>query len=320
MPEITLEQTGTNDIKDLVSLTSMIDRLLPDESKEVQRKLRIKIYNLSRSRNWPWVTVKKRRYYKPETANIIIGSVSDYADAIRNKVEQDKKKAAEEKAKAKENKENKPKVEVKPPVKISDIIAQATHNTNLSSEMVDKLKDRITYIAKINVAKTVSGQDAYKAEDAEQIISDLGSYYKQLRRDNNLNNKEKNNYRNNQENRQSRNQNQSTNSDNNSARHPFEIKNNHNNNNSYYRNYNNRKHSRNNQRWNNNYNNYNNNYSNSSDLQEKYNNLLRNYNDLQEKYARALDEKNNLINEKANQLFNRYNSLKEILEAVLKRM
>lgn len=305
MPEITLEQTGTDDVKDLVSLTSMIDRLLPDEDTKIRSKLRIKIYNLSRTRNWPWVTVKKRRYYKPDTANIIIGSVSDYADALKNKEAKEK----EETAKAKENQE-KAKAEEKekktpaPAMKAKDIIDQATHKDNLSSDMEKKLRDRVSYIAKINFIKPVEGKSTYNAKDGKQIALELGTYYQQLKTDLHLVNKEKEKNNNQSKNKQEKKRNNS------GERHPFEIKNNRNN--SHYRNNysNNRKWQKNTQKRTNN----------SADLQERYDNLLRDYADLQEKYARVLNEKNNLINEKANQLFNRYDSLKEILTAVLKRM
>lgn len=177
MPEITLEQTGTDSIEDLIPMTNMVDQMLPNADSKLKTKLRIKIYNLSRTRNWPWVTVKKRRYYKPNTAKIIIGSVSDYADAILKKEQEDKKAAAKPK----------PKVKKARPVRTPKIIKEATKNAELNKDMKQKLRKRIPYIAKIDLIKPVQGRTIYSAKDAKQIVSELAPYYQQLQHDIHLN-------------------------------------------------------------------------------------------------------------------------------------
>lgn len=304
MPEITLQQTGADDIKELVPMTNMIDEMLPGADNKLRTKLRIKIYNLSRTRNWPWVTVKRRRYYKPETAKIIIGSVNDYAEAIKSEAAQNKKASQKKKAAPK------PKTKVKKakPVDTANILAQATKKAKLDDEMKQKLEKRVAYIAKIDLLKPVKGTTDYSAEDAKQIVPELANYYQQLQHDIHLTKTENNKSRNNG-NRQKERNNREQNRENNNVntKHPFEIKNNRNN---YRRNYNNRRQ------------NYNQNYNQRSDysnLQERYDNLLRNYTQLEERYDKVLNEKNNLINEKANQLDTRFNNLKSILLEVLKR-
>ncbi len=233
MPEITLQQTGADDVKELVPMTNMIDQMLPDADSKLKTKLRIKIYNLSRTRNWPWVTVKRRRYYKPETAKIIIGSVSDYANAIKNEKVESKKTNSAAKPKAKVKKEK--------PIGTTKIIQQATKNAELKQDDKDKLKKRIAYITKINLLKPVRGKTMYSAADAKQIVSELATYYQQLQHDIHLTktseSKQENNQRNNNKKQNERNNRQANRENNNrGVKHPFEIKNNRNN---YRRNYNN---------------------------------------------------------------------------------
>ncbi len=293
MPEITLEQTGTDSIEDLIPMTNMVDQMLPNADSKLKTKLRIKIYNLSRTRNWPWVTVKKRWYYKPNTAKIIIGSVSDYADAILKKEQEDKKAAAKPK----------PKVKKARPVRTPKIIKEATKNAELNKDMKQKLRKRIPYIAKIDLIKPVQGRTIYSAKDAKQIVSELAPYYQQLQHDIHLNKEARSKRQSNQKNNKSQNNKKQSKRENNNQpqEHPFEIK-------SYHNNYH-----RNNRRQN-----YRQRSSNLS-LQERYDNLLNNYTQLQERYNKLLNEKNNLINEKAKQLTNRFDGLRDILAEVLKR-
>lgn len=175
MAEIILKDNKSMPAKDLVSLNQIIERLLPKADTKVKNKLRIKVYSLSRTRKWPWKTIKKRRYYKPEIAQSITATVKDYADQLKNGVIETEKSTSQVESK---------KVSLKAAtIKISKIIKKATQNDNLSKKTKNKLKKRISYIAKINSMQPLKKGKAYEIEDGKQIILELATYYQQLKAD-----------------------------------------------------------------------------------------------------------------------------------------
>ncbi|WP_233187046.1 hypothetical protein [Lactobacillus sp. UMNPBX4] len=62
--------------------------MILQSAKELQQKLKIKIYNFVRTRKQPSITVRRRKYFKPAVAKLIIGNVQDYADAIERRAKE----------------------------------------------------------------------------------------------------------------------------------------------------------------------------------------------------------------------------------------
>ena len=58
--EQTLLEQQNIDLNEMVTMNQMIDQLLPNASKELQQKLKIKIYNFVRTRKQPSITVRRR--------------------------------------------------------------------------------------------------------------------------------------------------------------------------------------------------------------------------------------------------------------------
>ena len=62
--EQTLLEQQNIDLNEMVTMNQMIDQLLPNASKELQQKLKNKIYNFVRTRKQPSITVRRRKYFK----------------------------------------------------------------------------------------------------------------------------------------------------------------------------------------------------------------------------------------------------------------
>lgn len=279
MAEIISRHGKTNQVKQtkgLVSLNEIIDKLLPNNDTKVKNKLRVKIYSLSRTRNWPWQTIKKRRYYNPDMAQSIILTVKNYANKLATKAVKTQKNASKSKSKKNTFRQS--------IIKIKKIVEEATQKDKLSNQTKNKLKQRISYIAKINSMKPLNRGKAYDLEDGKQIILELATYYQQLKADLQLAEKIK----------QTKNDQPYS--------HSFIKKS------TYYLKTDKKDQKNNNLP------------KNISNLEESYNNLLKNYTDLQLKYETVLNEKNNLINEKANELFNHDRNLKLMLYTIIKKM
>lgn len=172
MTETNLKERENKQDSDLVSLTNIVDQLLPNEDTKIKNRLRIKIYNLSRSKNWSWVTIKRRRYYKPEIAQAILTATKDYAKTLKEQKSQ--------KTKTTENTKEKDQNPDKSFMRVKDILAEATQKDKLSKKVTKKLRKRISYIAKINFMKPVK-RGIYNIEDGRQIVLELATYYQQLK-------------------------------------------------------------------------------------------------------------------------------------------
>ncbi|NRO73957.1 hypothetical protein IMAU20067_00792 [Lactobacillus helveticus] len=105
--EQTLLEQQNIDLNEMVTMNQMIDELLPNASKDLQQKLKIKIYNYVRTRKQPSITVRRRKYFKPQVAKLIVENVRDYADAIERRAEEEPEAAKKAKNKKKTTKKAK---------------------------------------------------------------------------------------------------------------------------------------------------------------------------------------------------------------------
>lgn len=329
--EQTLLEQQNIDLNEMVTVNQMINQLLPNASKELQQKLKIKIYNFVRTRKQPSVTVRRRKYFKPAVANLIIGNVQDYADAIERRAKDDS---------AKENTDDKKVISKLKRVKTitkRKILAKVIKNDKIDNSTQNKLEDRIDSIVKANFIKSVNKRGSFSVEDGEKVVAELDPFYRNIKidqkhrknaeqtednkkkeaneqtdqhsKDQNegqLKKLERKNNSNNWNNNQSQNQHKRQN------KHPFEIR--RENNNRSRNNHTNRR-----------YNNRNNNYEfeEATGLRDRYNAVIRNYNQLeqrynalQDKYNRALDDKARLIEE----MGKKNEDLRRVLIDVLRKM
>lgn len=330
--EQTLLEQQNIDLNEMVTMNQMIDQLLPNASKELQQKLKIKIYNFVRTRKQPSITVRRRKYFKPAVAKLIIGNVQDYADAIERRAkEAPAKEDATDKKPASKSKRVKTITKRK-------ILAKVIKNDKIDKSIQKKLEDKIASIVKTNFIKPVNKRGSFSVEDGEKVIAELSPFYQNIKIDQkyrkNAENKEtetkekpeqhskdQNESRegqskdferkNNQKNSNNRNNNQTQNQRKRQNKHPFEIRRENNNrsrNNQSNRRYNNR-------------NNYE--FDEASGLRERYNTVIRNYNQLeqrynalQDKYNQALDDKARLIEE----MGKKNEDLRRVLIDVLRKM
>ena len=335
--EQTLLEQQNIDLNEMVTMNQMIDQLLPNASKELQQKLKIKIYNFVRTRKQPSITVRRRKYFKPAVAKLIIGNVQDYADAIERRAkEAPAKEDATDKKPASKSKRVKTITKRK-------ILAKVIKNDKIDKSIQKKLEDKIASIVKTNFIKPVNKRGSFSVEDGEKVIAELSPFYQNIKIDQKYRknaekaaeNKEKPEQhskdqnesregqskdferKNNQKNSNNRNNNQTQNQRKRQNKHPFEIRRENNNrsrNNQSNRRYNNR----------NNYDSRNNyEFDEASGLRERYNTVIRNYNQLeqrynalQDKYNQALDDKARLIEE----MGKKNEDLRRVLIDVLQKM
>ena len=341
--EQTLLEQQNIDLNEMVTMNQMIDQLLPNASKELQQKLKIKIYNFVRTRKQPSITVRRRKYFKPAVAKLIIGNVQDYADAIERRAkEAPAKEDATDKRPASKSKRVKTITKRK-------ILAKVIKNDKIDKSIQKKLEDKIASIVKTNFIKPVNKRGSFSVEDGEKVIAELSPFYQNIKLDQKYrknaekaaenketetkekpeqHSKDQNESRegqskdferkNNQKNSNNRNNNNQTqNQRKRQNKHPFEIRRENNNrsrNNQSNRRYNNR----------NNYDNRNNyEFDEASGLRERYNTVIRNYNQLeqrynalQDKYNQALDDKARLIEE----MGKKNEDLRRVLIDVLRKM
>lgn len=322
--EQTLLEQQNIDLNEMVTMNQMIDQLLPNASKELQQKLKIKIYNFVRTRKQPSITVRRRKYFKPAVAKLIIGNVQDYADAIERRAKE---------APAKEDATD------KKPASKSKRVKTITKRKILAKVIKN---DKIASIVKTNFIKPVNKRGSFSVEDGEKVIAELSPFYQNIKIDQKYrknaekaaenketetkekpeqHSKDQNESRegqskdferkNNQKNSNNRNNNQTQNQRKRQNKHPFEIRRENNNrsrNNQSNRRYNNR-------------NNYE--FDEASGLRERYNTVIRNYNQLeqrynalQDKYNQALDDKARLIEE----MGKKNEDLRRVLIDVLRKM
>ena len=148
--EQTLLEQQNIDLNEMVTMNQMIDQLLPNASKELQQKLKIKIYNFVRTRKQPSITVRRRKYFKPAVAKLIIGNVQDYADAIERRAkEAPAKEDATDKKPASKSKRVKTITKRK-------ILAKVIKNDKIDKSIQKKLEDKIASIVKTNFIKPVN--------------------------------------------------------------------------------------------------------------------------------------------------------------------
>lgn len=327
--EQTLLEQQNIDLNEMVTMNQMIDQLLPNASKELQQKLKIKIYNFVRTRKQPSITVRRRKYFKPAVAKLIIGNVQDYADAIERRAkEAPAKEDATDKKPASKSKRVKTITKRK-------ILAKVIKNDKIDKSIQKKLEDKIASIVKTNFIKPVNKRGSFSVEDGEKVIAELSPFYQNIKIDQKYrknaekaaenketetkekpeqHSKDQNESRegqskdferkNNQKNSNNRNNNNQTqNQRKRQNKHPFEIR------------------RENNNRSRNNRNNYE--FDEASGLRERYNTVIRNYNQLeqrynalQDKYNQALDDKARLIEE----MGKKNEDLRRVLIDVLRKM
>lgn len=319
--EQTLLEQQNIDLNEMVTMNQMIDQLLPNASKDLQQKLKIKIYNYVRTRKQPSITVRRRKYFKPQVAKLIVENVRDYADAIE-------RRAKEEPEAAKKAKKAKTITKKK-------IFEAITKGQKIEDSIQEQLDNKLTSIVKANFIKPVNKRGSYSDKDGKKIIAELGAFYQSIKdsqkirevienkkankeqaEENKQQKKNENSKNNKSENNKHENNKQSSN--NNQNKHPFEIRKEKHENRSRNNQNNNRRNNR------NNYERRNNNYEyEEGGLRKRYNAVVHNYeqlerrfNELQDKYNQALDDKARLLNEK-----DRNNDeLKKSLVALLKNL
>ncbi|MGO3576547.1 MAG: hypothetical protein ACTIOH_08545 [Lactobacillus helveticus] len=319
--EQTLLEQQNIDLNEMATMNQMIDQLLPNASKDLQQKLKIKIYNYVRTRKQPSITVRRRKYFKPQVAKLIVENVRDYADAIERRAKEEPEAA---------KKANKAKTITK-----KKIFEAITKGQKIEDSIQEQLDNKLTSIVKANFIKPVNKRGSYSDKDGKKIIAELGAFYQSIKdsqkirevienkkankeqaEENKQQKKNENSKNNKSENNKHENNKQSSN--NNQNKHPFEIRKEKHENRSRNNQNNNRRNNR------NNYERRNNNYEyEEGGLRKRYNAVVHNYeqlerrfNELQDKYNQALDDKARLLNEK-----DRNNDeLKKSLVALLKNL
>lgn len=299
--EQTLLEQQNIDLDEMVTMNQMIDQLLPDADKDLRQKLKVKIYNFVRSRKQPSITVRRKKYFKPAVAKLIMGNMQDYADAIERRAQQPAENNND--AKKKEAASKKVKTVTK-----RKIFEKVLDNDQIDQQTQKKLDDKMASIIKINLIKPVNNRGSFSETDGEKIITELNGFYQNIKIDAQ--------HRKNSENQKDQTE-QSANENQGQSKHPFEIRKNNKNNRTYNKQTNKRR-NRNNYDRRNNYD-----YEENSSLRERYNNVIRNYGQLerrysalQEKYNQVLDDKAKLIEEKSPQ----NEELKRALLAVLQTL
>ena len=175
--EQTLLEQQNIDLNEMVTMNQMIDQLLPNASKELQQKLKIKIYNFVRTRKQPSITVRRRKYFKPAVAKLIIGNVQDYADAIERRAkEAPAKEDATDKKPASKSKRVKTITKRK-------ILAKVIKNDKIDKSIQKKLEDKIASIVKTNFIKPVNKRGSFSVEDGEKVIAELSPFYQNIKID-----------------------------------------------------------------------------------------------------------------------------------------
>ena len=327
--EQTLLEQQNIDLNEMVTMNQMIDELLPNASKDLQQKLKIKIYNYVRTRKQPSITVRRRKYFKPQVAKLIVENVRDYADAIERRAEEEPEVAKKAKNKKKTTKKAKKAKKAKTITK-KKIFEAITKGQKIEDSIQEQLDNKLTSIVKANFIKPVNKRGSYSDKDGKKIIAELGAFYQSIKDgqkireviENEKANKEQaeenKQQKKNENNKNKKNENNKQTSNNNQNKHPFEIRKEKHENRSRNNQNNNRRNNRNNyERRNNNYE-----YEEGS-LRKRYNAVVHNYeqlerrfNELQDKYNQALDDKARLLNEK-----DRNNDeLKKSLVALLKNL
>ena len=310
-------------------MNQMIDELLPNASKDLQQKLKIKIYNYVRTRKQPSITVRRRKYFKPQVAKLIVENVRDYADAIERRAEEESEAAKKAKNKKKTTKKAKKAKKAKTITK-KKIFEAITKGQKIEDSIQEQLDNKLTSIVKANFIKPVNKRGSYSDKDGKKIIAELGAFYQSIKDsqkireviENKKANKEQaeenKQQKKNENNKNKKNENNKQTSNNNQNKHPFEIRKEKHENRSRNNQNNNRRNNR------NNYERRNNNYEyEEGGLRKRYNAVVHNYeqlerrfNELQDKYNQALDDKARLLNEK-----DRNNDeLKKSLVALLKNL
>lgn len=327
--EQTLLEQQNIDLNEMVTMNQMIDELLPNASKDLQQKLKIKIYNYVRTRKQPSITVRKRKYFKPQVAKLIVENVRDYADAIERRAEEEPEAAKKAKNKKKTTKKAKKAKKAKTITK-KKIFEAITKGQKIEDSIQEQLDNKLTSIVKANFIKPVNKRGSYSDKDGKKIIAELGAFYQSIKDgqkireviENEKANKEQaeenKQQKKNENNKNKKNENNKQTSNNNQNKHPFEIRKEKHENRSRNNQNNNRRNNR------NNYERRNNNYEyEEGGLRKRYNAVVHNYeqlerrfNELQDKYNQALDDKARLLNEK-----DRNNDeLKKSLVALLKNL
>ncbi|MDN6008997.1 MAG: hypothetical protein L0I05_07585 [Lactobacillus sp.] len=306
--EQTLLEQQNIDLNEMVTMNQMIDQLLPNASKDLQQKLKIKIYNYVRTRKQPSITVRRRKYFKPQVVKLIVENVRDYADAIE-------RRAKEEPEAAKKAKKAKTITKKK-------IFEAITKGQKIEDSIQEQLGNKLTSIVKANFIKPVNKRGSYSDKDGKKIIAELGAFYQSIKDSQKIRevieNKKANKEQAEENKQHNKHENNKQSSNNNQNKHPFEIRKEKHENRSRNNQNNNRRNNR------NNYERRNNNYEyEEGGLRKRYNAVVHNYeqlerrfNELQDKYNQALDDKARLLNEK-----DRNNDeLKKSLVALLKNL
>ncbi|NRO12726.1 hypothetical protein IMAU30046_01396 [Lactobacillus helveticus] len=299
--EQTLLEQQNIDLNEMVTMNQMIDELLPNASKDLQQKLKIKIYNYVRTRKQPSITVRRRKYFKPQVAKLIVENVRDYADAIERRAEEEPEAAK----KAKNKKKTTKKAKKAKTITKKKIFEAITKGQKIEDSIQEQLDNKLTSIVKANFIKPVNKRGSYSDKDGKKIIAELGAFYQSIKDgqkireviENEKANKEQaeenKQQKKNENNKNKKNENNKQTSNNNQNKHPFEIRKEKHENRSRNNQNNNRRNNRNN-----------------------YEQLERRFNELQDKYNQALDDKARLLNEK-----DRNNDeLKKSLVALLKNL
>lgn len=324
--EQTMLEQQNIDLNEMVTMNQMIDELLPNASKDLQQKLKIKIYNYVRTRKQPSITVRRRKYFKPQVAKLIVENVRDYADAIERRAEEEPEAAK----KAKNKKKTTKKAKKAKTITKKKIFEAITKGQKIEDSIQEQLDNKLTSIVKANFIKPVNKRGSYSDKDGKKIIAELGAFYQSIKDsqkireviENEKANKEQaeenKQQKKNENNKNKKNENNKQISNNNQNKHPFEIRKEKHENRSRNNQNNNRRNNR------NNYERRNNNYEyEEGGLRKRYNAVVHNYeqlerrfNELQDKYNQALDDKARLLNEK-----DRNNDeLKKSLAALLKNL
>lgn len=299
--EQTLLEQQNIDLNEMVTMNQMIDELLPNASKDLQQKLKIKIYNYVRTRKQPSITVRRRKYFKPQVAKLIVENVRDYADAIERRAEEEPEAAK----KAKNKKKTTKKAKKAKTITKKKIFEAITKGQKIEDSIQEQLDNTLTSIVKANFIKPVNKRGSYSDKYGKKIIAELGAFYQSIKDgqkireviENEKANKEQaeenKQQKKNENNKNKKNENNKKTSNNNQNKHPFEIRKEKHENRSRNNQNNNRRNNRNN-----------------------YEQLERRFNELQDKYNQALDDKARLLNEK-----DRNNDeLKKSLVALLKNL
>lgn len=167
--EQTLLEQQNIDLNEMVTMNQMIDELLPNASKDLQQKLKIKIYNYVRTRKQPSITVRRRKYFKPQVAKLIVENVRDYADAIERRAEEEPEAAKKAKNKKKTTKKAK-KAKTITKKKIFEVI---TKGQKIEDSIQEQLDNKLTSIVKANFIKPVNKRGAIQIRMARRSLLNL---------------------------------------------------------------------------------------------------------------------------------------------------